>query len=224
MVSLEQGIAERRSIRKFRAGQIPQDLLREILDLARWAPSWGNTQCWSFYAMTGTALEGFKKSNREKLAQGNAYSPDIPMPESWPDEIKRRYGETGRLVLGSLAIERSDAAGRTNFYEEMASLFRGQPVWSSGASHGTSASEYAMLDMGLVIPDDLPCCPRQGHRILHHGRLCGGIRICCARHAASRRMFGSPWASPWGSADTDHPVNAFTRPRLGLDEMVHWIA
>ena len=222
MVSLEQGIAERRSIRKFRAGQIPQDLLREILDLARWAPSWGNTQCWSFYAMTGTALEGFKKSNREKLAQGNAYSPDIPMPESWPDEIKRRYGETGRLVLGSLAIERSDAAGRTNFYEEMASLF-GATCLVVGCIPRDVRIEYAMLDMGLVI---------QTICLAAHAK---GIGSCIMAASVGypdllRKACGIPedvriaMGVALGYADTDHPVNAFTRPRLGLDEMVHWIA
>ncbi len=36
---------ERRSIRRFESTAIEIDKLTEILEAARWAPSWGNTQC-----------------------------------------------------------------------------------------------------------------------------------------------------------------------------------
>lgn len=39
-------IQERRSIRKYKADPVPGEILREILDAVRWAPSWANTQCW----------------------------------------------------------------------------------------------------------------------------------------------------------------------------------
>jgi len=39
-------IRERRSIRKYKPDPVPDDLLLDILDAARWAPSWANTQCW----------------------------------------------------------------------------------------------------------------------------------------------------------------------------------
>ncbi len=40
-----QAIRERRSIRKYRGDPIPKASLQSILEAARWAPSWGNTQC-----------------------------------------------------------------------------------------------------------------------------------------------------------------------------------
>ncbi len=41
-------IKTRRSIRKFLDKEVPQDLIREILEAARWAPSGGNRQPWRF--------------------------------------------------------------------------------------------------------------------------------------------------------------------------------
>ena len=43
-----QAIIERRSIRKYRAEPISEEALNTILEAARWAPSWGNSQCWRF--------------------------------------------------------------------------------------------------------------------------------------------------------------------------------
>ncbi|SKA74651.1 nitroreductase family protein [Desulfobaculum bizertense] len=37
-------IKERRSVRKFKDQKVSRDLMREIIDIARWAPSWANYQ------------------------------------------------------------------------------------------------------------------------------------------------------------------------------------
>lgn len=41
-----QAIKERRSIRKYRAEPVTEEMLQTVLEAARWAPSWSNTQCW----------------------------------------------------------------------------------------------------------------------------------------------------------------------------------
>jgi len=41
-----QAIKGRRSIRKYRAEPVPEEALQTVLEAARWAPSWANTQCW----------------------------------------------------------------------------------------------------------------------------------------------------------------------------------
>lgn len=37
-------IHERRSVRKFKKDNVPDEIITEILDAARWSPSWANTQ------------------------------------------------------------------------------------------------------------------------------------------------------------------------------------
>jgi len=50
-------VKERRSIRKFKPEPVSRELISEILERARWSPSWGNTQSWEFYVVTGEPLD-----------------------------------------------------------------------------------------------------------------------------------------------------------------------
>lgn len=46
MGELMTAIKERRSIRNYTDREVPDDLLNQVLEAVRWAPSWANTQCW----------------------------------------------------------------------------------------------------------------------------------------------------------------------------------
>ena len=43
-----EAIRTRRSIRKYKTDPIDDKTLETVLEAARWAPSWANTQCWRF--------------------------------------------------------------------------------------------------------------------------------------------------------------------------------
>jgi nitroreductase len=88
-MDIEKAVKGRRSIRRFKPEEVPQEIIREILDEARWAPSWGNTQPWELYVVTGETLEKFKKANRQKSMDGETDSSEIPMPEVWPEILKK---------------------------------------------------------------------------------------------------------------------------------------
>jgi len=61
-------IKGRRSVRKFRPDPIPAELLSEILDAARWAPSWANTQCWELIVVSDPET---KRKLGEAVPPGN---------------------------------------------------------------------------------------------------------------------------------------------------------
>ncbi len=46
MMDLMTAIKGRRSVRKYEEKDIPGDLLNQVLEAVRWAPSWSNTQSW----------------------------------------------------------------------------------------------------------------------------------------------------------------------------------
>ncbi len=56
-----QAIKERRSIRKYRPVPISDEAINTVLEAARWAPSWRNSQCWRFIVVRDPGL-------KEKLA------------------------------------------------------------------------------------------------------------------------------------------------------------
>lgn len=82
------------------------------------------------------------------LDSGEAFSLDVPMPEVWPEHMKKRYGEIGKIVLKTMAIEREDKNGRNRLYQEMALLF-GAPCLLVACVSKDVRIEYAMLDIGL---------------------------------------------------------------------------
>ena len=49
-MDVEEAIRSRRSIRRFLPDPLPEQLIREVLDAARWSPSWRNTQAWTVRA------------------------------------------------------------------------------------------------------------------------------------------------------------------------------
>jgi nicotinate-nucleotide--dimethylbenzimidazole phosphoribosyltransferase len=53
---LKELLAERRSVRRFEPDPVPEDVLREVLDAGRLAPSPTNSQPWSFLVLSGDAI------------------------------------------------------------------------------------------------------------------------------------------------------------------------
>ena len=60
-MELKEGILGRRSVRKFQDTEITKEQIREIVDLARFAPSWKNTQTTRYIAV-------FDKEMKERIA------------------------------------------------------------------------------------------------------------------------------------------------------------
>jgi len=45
-MDLMDAIKGRRSVRKYKPDPVPEEVLRTIMEVVRWSPSWANTQCW----------------------------------------------------------------------------------------------------------------------------------------------------------------------------------
>jgi nitroreductase len=55
-MELDQAIRERRSIRKFNDQAVSDREIGQLLEAARWAPSWGNRQVWEFIVVRDKQL------------------------------------------------------------------------------------------------------------------------------------------------------------------------
>jgi nitroreductase len=67
-VELKEAIAGRRSIRKYKSTTVSPKAVEAVLEAARQAPSWANTQCWSFVVVRDSQT---KNKLAETLAQWN---------------------------------------------------------------------------------------------------------------------------------------------------------
>jgi nitroreductase len=65
-------VRKRRSIRKYRPDPVPQEDIDYILEAARLAPSWANSQCWRFVVVTDPQV-------KEAMAEaGNPWAAQAP--------------------------------------------------------------------------------------------------------------------------------------------------
>ena len=98
-MNVSDAIRQRRSIRDFLPRAVDEQTLREVLDVARWAPSGGNIQAWRMIAVAGAERDAIVKLGREHLAQqqtvGLAAGAEDPYPiyprEIWEPLRTRRY-------------------------------------------------------------------------------------------------------------------------------------
>lgn len=68
MAEFMEVIKGRRSIRRYKAREVPEELLHQLYEAVKWTPSWANTQCWELIAVTDRQL---KERLQETVSQRN---------------------------------------------------------------------------------------------------------------------------------------------------------
>lgn len=103
-----QVIRERRSIRKYKDTPVEQEKIEQILDAARLAPSWKNTQCWRFLVIRDQAkktavLDAIPDDNPGKKAIATA--PVVILVCADPTESGVRNGIAYFIADTAIAFE-----------------------------------------------------------------------------------------------------------------------
>ncbi|HID01698.1 MAG TPA: hypothetical protein EYP18_00595, partial [Desulfobacterales bacterium] len=78
-------IKTRRSIRKFTTDTVPRKDLEELIEIARWSPSYKNSQPWEAVILSGEKKKALSKTLVGLLNDGKENSPDLAAPTSWPE-------------------------------------------------------------------------------------------------------------------------------------------
>jgi len=215
-LELSAAVTERRSIRRFKSDPVPDALICEILEKARWAPSWANTQPWEVTVITGEALERFRRENRQHCISNEPHAPEIPMPAQWPDHQNERRRHLGRQVLESLSIAREDKEARRNYNADVFALF-GAPCLVLVCVDKDLPLEYAMLDVGLFMQTFCLLAHEKG---LGTCMLAASVRYPRILHEQLKIPENRIMAigTACGYPDTEAPVNRFPRERAPLEE------
>ncbi len=105
-------VHERRSIRGYQQKPVPRELIEEIIDLAKRAPSSMNTQPWHFHVITGEPLERIRKGNTEKMMSGSAVDREIKMNHGYEGPHRERQIEIAVQLFEAMGIARDDKPKR----------------------------------------------------------------------------------------------------------------
>jgi len=142
-------VMTRRSVRAFLPDPVPRETITKIVDLARWAPSWGNTQPWEIVVADGEKVRQLADIFQEEAKKAVPPRPDIHMPTEFSGIHKQRYMDLGKDLLSFMGVKRDDKQARIQHYLNMYSFF-GAPAVVYICINKDLNEPYSSLDVGSI--------------------------------------------------------------------------
>ncbi len=217
MISVEEAMRSRKSVRRFLPTPVPAAVVRQIIEVSARAPSAHNIQPWKVYAIAGEA--------RDKLCAEILHAaetePDKHKPEyeyyptQWHEPYISRRRKTGFGLYGALGIARDDMKARERqmnrnyvFFDAPVGIF---------VTMDRRLETGSFIDMGMLLQNILLAARAHG---LH---TCGQAAFTWFHDIIRRHL---PLADTemlicgvaLGYEDTAAPENHFITDRLPLDD------
>ena len=213
---VDEAIATRRSIRRFRPDPVPEATVRDILTVARHAPSGTNMQPWQVQVLAGERKQALSRVLLAAHDRGDPLKAEYEYyPELFPEPFLTRRRKVGWDLYGSLGITRADkqrmhAQSGRNF------LFFDAPVGMI-FSIDRRLKIGSWLDYGTFLQNIAVAARARG--------LDTCMQAAYARmHTLLREELGMPESQvvvcgmSLGHADLDAPENCFPVARAPVDE------
>ncbi len=210
-------IKTRMSIRKFKTEPVSIELLKKIIDIARWSPSYKNTQPWEVVVISGKKKDELSRILVELLEKDTKPCPDIPEPKSWPQALEKR--------INSLMKKRSELTGVDMYSPEALRKAKIANFNFYGAPHGiflfhdSSLSTWSIFDMGLFAQSIMLAAHAHGLGTVPQAFLTDYakyIKEFLGIPETKRLVIGISIGYP----DFTSPVNQFRTDRIEVDEIV----
>ncbi len=216
-----EAIGKRKSIRDFKDDPVPQNVLREILEISCRAPSAMNTQPWEFTVVAKDTLDSMRQAAVEKLKAGEKTQSEHCVA-GWPsDSVYRlRQIELAKSLFQLMDIKKGDADKRSRWIERGFRYFNapaaiiicvdrmlaeGTPIFDIGAVTQTiclTALHYGLgtciEEQGVMYPDIV----RKFCNIVENKQIVIAIAI--------------------GYPNWDFPANRLATPRESVDTVTKW--
>ncbi len=108
-------VKERRSIRGYKPDPVPKEVIEEIVEIAKGAPSSMNTQPWFLHVITGEPLDRIREGNTERMLAGAEVHREIPVPDAYKGIHRQRQIEIAVQLFEAMGIERDDKERRQDW-------------------------------------------------------------------------------------------------------------
>jgi len=213
--------SEVRGVPAYTSDPVPEALLRETLDHARWAPSWHNPRGWHIWALTGDALQCFKDGLTEKLLADAPGHSDLEGPESaWPELCLLRTArqmaahEEDQATAGQEGTREEQLTDLGRLFGAPCLLVYGVDCHVAGPQGCINSGAFVACMCHAAHDSGLSTCvlatavkyPELLHELLpdHHGELFAvGVAV--------------------GYPDTDDAGIGFTEEPIRFDDLVSWV-
>lgn len=213
-------IKTRMSIRKFKPEPVPKEILIEIISIAKWSPSYKNSQPWEVAVLSGAKKEALSNMLIELIEKNTPPSPDIPEPSSWPvaegsriDDLYKKRADLTGIDLSDPKVIKMAKKANSRFYGAPHALYLCQD---------DSLTPWSLFDLGLFA---------QSLMLSAHAKGLGTVPQAFATdYAKEIKQFLSIPATKRlvlgisiGYPDLESPVNAFRTDRVPTEQLVKWM-
>ena len=115
MMTYDDVVMGRRSIRGFKPDPVPLELIKEILTMAMRSPSSMNTQPWNFTVVTGEPLNRIRAGNTERNMAGVPHSREFRTGTAFEGVHRERQIGVAKQLFSAMGIARDDAPARMDW-------------------------------------------------------------------------------------------------------------
>ena len=219
MLSVDEAILSRRSVRAFKPDEVSQETVADILEVAKRSPSGTNTQPWRVHVFTGAAKDRLIDTVQKVFWEdANEHSHDrLHYMETWREPYLARRRKVGWDLYGLAGIKKGEWEKTREFHSRNFRFF-GAPVGIL-FTVDNDMGWMSWLDYGMFI---------QSVCIAARGR---GLHTCAQAawgtyHALLKDYLRLPdkqmihCGMSLGFEDTQAAVNALETVREPLDEFV----
>src|SRR5690606_31626096 len=147
MMSIDEAVATRRSVRGYLPDEVLQDRLRELLALAQLAPSNCNIQPWITHVLSGPSLRSLGDKMVAAAEAGTPPDPDFPADRKFEGVYRARQTDAAVELYGAMGIDRHDRPRRDWAYRRNLDFF-GAPHAALIFLHHTFEEREA-VDLGI---------------------------------------------------------------------------
>lgn len=215
MLTVDDAVLQRRSVRGFLVDEVPQQVLEEVFTLAQQAPSNCNVQPWVPHVVSGSALARLRAALVEAGQNELAPDPDWPAEGKFDGIYRARQVDAAVQLYGAMGVPRADLVARRVAYLRNLDCF-GAPhtvfIFMQHPFDTREASDigiYAQTLMLLLASRGIASCA-QGALGLYPGI----VRRQLSLPDSLRLLFGVSF----GYEDTAAPANAARVGRASLGD------
>jgi nitroreductase len=221
-MKVSDAITSRITTRAFLDKPVPGEVLRQILETAKRAPSGGNLQPWHVWVLGGEEMVRFKAIIKEKMpsqprgegTEYQIYPPDLKEP------YKARRFKCGEDMYATINVPREDKFGRLMNFARNFEFFGAPAAFFFAIDRTMQQGQWADLGMFmqsimlLAREHGLHTCPQEAWAIWHKtlGEFLSippELMLFCGMGI--------------GTMDETQPINTLRTERAALDEFVTFV-
>ena len=210
----------RHCVRAFKSKPVPRELIREIIDYARFAACSKNMQPWKVIALSGQASNSLSNDLKKALFDGKTPHGPRQSQNKTPEKYWDRARQCGFALFQHKGIPRDAKEKRLQHYAENYHFF-GAPVELFFLLH-QDMPQRQLIDMGIFLERTMAKAQSLGLASCPQASVSDFPEIL-AKHLPIKNNMEVIFGLAIGYEDTAASVNNFRTEKLSVDDILTWI-